>query len=717
MKVMPRSPAPVVSVERFFEFSLLGLVASGYLAVVSSGYLDLPTALLTAAGLLLRALLVAGVVRLELSGRAVAAVTIAYMAFYPLDYLFVSGEFLTATVHLLFFLAVMKILTASTPRDHAFVAVIAFLELLAASILSTNLHFFVSLACFLLFGVAAFASAEIRRSARKPNSIVRRGLRNFHWRLAALSLSIATGILILTGGLFFLLPRTAQAAFQRLVPQRYHIPGFSNEVTLGAIGEIQQRATPMMHVRINGPASPGGLRWRGVALSQFDGRRWFNPSSSGVPLHVSEGFLKVPDNRPGLRSGTLLNYEVQLSPMASDALFFAGTPELIQINVPLIIRTFTDSYRLPFGVSGVLRYGALSSVEASLKESGASSGTARPDVPMTYLQLPGLDPRIPALARTITSGQLSDLDRARTLEAYLRSRYGYTTRLLSAGVDDPLAHFLFERREGHCEYFASALAVLLRTLSIPSRVVNGFQSGMYNPVSGWYVIRASDAHSWVEAWVTGRGWVTFDPTPPGPPPGAPTLWTKLGLYIDAADTFWNEWVLNYDLDRQLTLASRMESSGRLLSHHWLDRLRDRLREAQAGALPAVREHGGAFAVLVFLGALALVFWPRLGAWWSARERVREAKRGGARPSDATLLYGRMLRVLKRRGFEKPAWLTPAEFARLLPASDTAVVVSEFTNSYNALRFGADTAAAVHMVMLLERLEEAPAVGRERGTGL
>ena len=80
---------------------------------------------------------------------------------------------------------------------------------------------------------------------------------------------------------------------------------------------------------------------------------------------------------------------------------------------------------------------------------------------------------------------------------------------------DPLADFLFERRKGHCEYFASAMAVMLRTLGIPSRLVTGFQGGAYNPVSGWSVVRASDAHSWVEAWIDGRGWITFDPTPAG----------------------------------------------------------------------------------------------------------------------------------------------------------------------------------------------------------
>src|SRR6478752_7683301 len=132
-------------VERFFEFSLLGLLTSGYLAVAGSGYLDLPTTILTGVGLILRALLVAGVVRFQFSAAWINAITLLYIGFFPLDYLYVSREFVPATVHLLCYVAVLRILSARTNRDYFFVKVIAFLELLAASILSANLSFFIFL--------------------------------------------------------------------------------------------------------------------------------------------------------------------------------------------------------------------------------------------------------------------------------------------------------------------------------------------------------------------------------------------------------------------------------------------------------------------------------------------------------------------------------------------------------------------------------------------
>src|SRR5580704_1820687 len=190
----PQDAAANPSIERFFGFSLLGLVASGYLAVAGSGYLDTPTIALTTAGLVLRAVLICGLVRFDLSDRLTTIVTIAYAAFFGADYFLLSRDFLAATVHLLFFLAVMKILTAKSNRDYLYTAVIAFLELLAAAILSVNFNFFLFLALYLLFAIAALTSGEIRRSMHKAAATARGGCERFHPRLALLSTFVTLGI-------------------------------------------------------------------------------------------------------------------------------------------------------------------------------------------------------------------------------------------------------------------------------------------------------------------------------------------------------------------------------------------------------------------------------------------------------------------------------------------------------------------------------------------
>src|SRR5262249_13749516 len=123
---------------------------------------------------------------------------------------------------------------------------------------------------------------------------------------------------------------------------------------------------------------------------------------------------------------------------------------------------------------------------------------------------------------------------------------------------DPLAEFLFERRQGHCEYFASSMAVFFRVLGIPSRVVNGFQTGEFNDVSGEYIVRASDAHSWVEAYFPGSGWVSFDPTPVAMG-NSQARWNRALLYLDALHQFWREWVVNYDASHQTHLAMNAQT--------------------------------------------------------------------------------------------------------------------------------------------------------------
>ena len=135
-------------VNRFFEFSLLGMLAAGYFAVLGSGFLDWPTAALTFLGLCARALTVAGVITIEPPPRVAGALAIGYMAFFPIDYYYLSGTFLLATVHMVFFLAVLKLLTAKTPRDFGYLKAIAGLELIAAAILSEGLSFLAYLALF-----------------------------------------------------------------------------------------------------------------------------------------------------------------------------------------------------------------------------------------------------------------------------------------------------------------------------------------------------------------------------------------------------------------------------------------------------------------------------------------------------------------------------------------------------------------------------------------
>jgi transglutaminase-like putative cysteine protease len=693
------------SVERFFQFSLLGLVASGYLAVAGSGYLDTATIALTAAGLVLRGLLIRGLVRLDLSDRTVTLITLGYTGFFPLDYFLLSREFLAATVHLVFFLAVMKILTAKTNRDYLYTAAIAFVELLAAALLSLDFNFFLFLALYLLFAIAALTSGEIRRSTRQAAATARSGLKRFYFRLALHSALITLGILSLTAGLFFLLPRTAEAAFSRLISHRFYLPGFSSEVTLGEFGEVKTASRPVMHIRIFSSEMPGGLKWRGRALAEFDGKRWSEPGRANQTVPVENGHADLEpsaDRRPGRH----INYHVDLDAFGTDALFFAGVPEMVDLRYSFLLRTATGSYRILHQSPRGLHYDAYSRLEDPPETSPAPYPA--PILPLRarsdYLQLPPLDPRIPELVRAITAGAATDLERARVIERRLRADYGYTLELPDHEVADPLAYFLFTRKKGHCEYFASAMTVMLRTAGIPALLATGFQSGVYNPITDFWLVRASDAHAWVEAWIPGRGWTTFDPTPPDPNRRGFALLTKLGLYLDAAGTFWQEWVVSYDISRQGTLADRLEQGARSMGIRWFDSLSGLDWNWHLRAAAWFRRYGAGILIGLAMGASIWVLGPRLLRLLRIRSRVERVRRGQATVGDATLLYERMLDLLKRRGYQKPAWFTPTEFAESLPPGQMGTAVTEFTDKYNALRFGRRTGVAPRLSMLLDELE-------------
>jgi len=323
-----------------------------------------------------------------------------------------------------------------------------------------------------------------------------------------------------------------------------------------------------------------------------------------------------------------------------------------------------------------------------------------------------LDPRIPELARKITARENNAFDRAIAMESYLRSNFSYTLNLTGRPGVDPLAHFLFETKAGHCEYFASAMAVMLRTLGIPSRQVNGFLPGEYNDVAGDYIVRASDAHSWVEAYYPGNGWITFDPTPGSPEPPAGLL-SRLALYADWLQLNWNEWVINYDFSHQVTLASYAGQASMDWQEAWRKKLRgfrDRGFERLAQWQRAHDVLRIVYPVLMVLALFALrMEWLRrffrwLGFAWTAHLPASERNN----PQLASRLYAELLRLLEKRGFARAEAQTAGEFAASFALQPgLALAVREFTDLYVQARFGGAPCDAFRLRALLEEVRSAP----------
>jgi hypothetical protein len=289
------------------------------------------------------------------------------------------------------------------------------------------------------------------------------------------------------------------------------------------------------------------------------------------------------------------------------------------------------------------------------------------------------------------------------------TRFTYTLELPRETPRDPLAEFLFVRKRGHCEYFASSMAIMLRTLAIPSRVVNGFRTTEFNDVTGNYVIRASSAHSWVEAYFPGYDWVTFDPTP-GASLSSATGWDRLGLYVDAAASFWREWVINYDANHQKSLGEdAMQGSRSLLegmrnrAERWYARMLNRARHVQQTFSQSPRRWGG-LGIAVCIALLVCVNLKRIRHWMNER---RLADHPEAAPGLAAVLwYQRLLNWLGRQGWKKMHMQTPQEFLTCIEDPLMRRRVESFTRAYEAARFGDSSEEARRLPELYEEITTA-----------
>ena len=695
----------VPSIERFFQFSLLGLVASAFCALADTGRLDLPSLAFLLAGVVWRGFMVAGIVHLRIPQRTITILATAYLVFYPIDFYFISHDFFAATAHGVCFLGVARILSAQTNRDYLYTGSLAFVALMGAAALSTQVRFLMWLTLAILFGMGVLTSGEIRRgfgrNARAESPPGARNGRRTGWMLTVLLGASVCGMLVLTAGLFFIVPRTARAAAS-LIRNGPRLTGFSNSIDLGRFGAIAKDDRPVLHIHSYGKALPPDLKWRGSALSRFNGQRWDEPLLAGEMVKV-QGTVVVADRRQrSRRDGERILYRVDEASSDTGTLFIAGVPEFINVETPTLVRTPEDSYRALPAMGQPLGYEVSAETGEPLPYLLTSAERARD------LALPPLDRRIAALGVAWASGaDASDLARAMRIQDRLHREFTYSLDVASDRVRDPLANFLFTTRRGYCEYFASAMAVLLRTQGIPARVATGFQSGYYNDVSGSWVLRASDEHAWVEGWIEGRGWVTFDPTPPGSESAAggwlQSRLRRLSMYLDAADTEWQQWVIAYNPGQQAALALRFRHNLLSLGRGRVDLS---LPDGPKSILRTLRAGWGWWIWLAAGVGVAALLGKFGRGWlrnWTARTRIRKIRRGERTPNDARLLYERMLEYMARRGFQKPAWFTPAEFARHLPAGERERI-GEFTDAYNLVRFSGEPDLASGIGRLSEMLE-------------
>jgi hypothetical protein len=714
------SPLPA---ERFFRTSLFFLVFTSVATLISTGKLDPFTSVIVPAALLYKGFRLWRGNPSELKHSTATWLVAAYLGIFPLDVLLLSRMYaagssnpalyaaLLGTVHFLLYVMLIRLYSATTDRDALFLAMLSFAGILASAILTVDTAFLALFFVFLLFGVATFVGLEMRRGAKDAISVspVARSEqeRRLNRALILAACSVAVGAMLVGGLLFFFFPRFSAGYLGRTGLQPTLMTGFSEDVELGQIGELKRDSSVVMRVKTGKPLSYPQLRWRGIALTNFDGKRWSSSDKHPVALvPTADGWIYTAesDQKADL-PGAGVQYTILLQPLATDAMFAPanavslrgnfsgeGSNSIATARRSYLLRDATGSLFNPFRNFGAVRYEGFSRLPTVIPEKLRAASTNYPEqISATYLQLPALDPRIPALAREITARGRTPFDKTIIIENYLRTRFSYTLNLTGKPGDDPLPHFLFETRAGHCEYFASAMAIMLRTLGIPSREVNGFLPGEYNDLAGDYIVRSSDAHSWVEVYFPGSGWLTFDPTPPSSDEHLGFL-SRLGEYADWMELSWNEWVINYDFVHQVLLAQNMQRSSR----NWSESARSWFAHEQKVARKELKSwllrHGSLrllFPLALVLSLIILRFnWigagiSRLRLLW----QLRAPESARANPLLASRLYAELLRLLERRGFPRRASQTPFEFAAVVDAPSLAPAVREFTQIYALARFG------------------------------
>lgn len=707
------------AIERYFQVSLYLLVLTGFGTLASTGTLDAPTVLLVGMALLVRGFFLARRIDAKISTRWTNYLTVGYVAFYLLDYTLLSGTFLTATVHLVLFGMLVRLFSAQKERDHYMLAVLSFLMVLAAAVLTVDSVFLIAFAGFMLMAVATFVLMEMRRSSNTATIPAREPGDPLTYRKMAFFLGGASPVLvalILAGGfgIFFILPRMSVGYLSSYAAGNDMTTGFSDQVQLGRIGQIQQSNALVMHVQIDGDTRGAyDLKWRGVALHLFDGRTWSNlrEESPQTPLYRQhDGRYALGRKSEETRSlmARPIHYRVLMEPIGTNIFFLAARARFLSGVYRVVSVDDVESVYDLDPARPISLYEADSDLAVpGLEQLRAAATTYSPEIQLKYLQSPRrLDPRISQLARQITASARNNYDRAALLERYLMTSFGYTLQLPRATPQDPLADFLFVRKRGHCEYFASSMAIMLRTLGIPSRLVNGFRTTEFNDLTSNYVVRASSAHSWVEAYFPGYGWISFDPTPGAPRMGA-TGWSRMLLYVDAMASFWREWVVNYDVNHQRALGEDALQGSRLLverARHWVQvryaALVNKARHAQQTVAESPKRWTALFIAIALLLVLATNF--RVLLRW-IRERRLQSHPEEEPQAAAALWYRRMVRQLARKGWKKTAAQTPEEFLARIEDGEIRLRVEQFTRSYEAARFGESAEEARRLPELYEEL--------------
>lgn len=669
--------------------------------------------------------------RLGLSRNTANVLALGSIGLSILEYEYDENLFLLALAHWLVYLQLIKMFLPKTIEDDWFLFLLGLVQVVVGGVMSQSDQVGIALFGWALAALWVLGLFSLRRDAERdraaPGTSVTPaldrkepypGLIDTPFVLAAMRVAGAT--LALGGVIFLALPRQIASGSPTrgdVLPK--HLTGFDDEIQLGQLGEILENDSVVMSVELfdqegERVAPEEELYWRGVTMASYRNGRWARQQR-----RVSSFAIDPRRRDPGRLK--LVRQQIKLEPTDNSVLF--GLRPMLEAVAPARranpeISVFDGTLSRPETVrpsSGAFDYEVISSGDGSEFQPGE----AFPD-PTNLRNLRTLDEplrsRIRAIAEPIVAGIPADdwVARGQALEAYLRDSGEFSYTLQMTEVDpnlDPVEDFLLNRRAGHCEYFASALCLLLRSLDVPCRMINGFKGGDYNELGRVLTVRQKHAHSWVEVLRPFPPrpprtplWVTLDPTPPGEREASVArvggFSTNFRQFTDFVRYVWVFYIVGFNSERQNKLLYEPAQKLAEEARRGFTMMGQALREAVRWLLDfpnvqSIFSVKGLLAILV--GVVTLAIFYLLGSWlvrrllrWyggMARERAEEA---------SVAFYRRMAELLARCELERPPAETPREFAHRAQlflagagsaTGDVADVPVQVVDAFYRIRFG------------------------------
>src|SRR5580765_966397 len=623
-----------------------------------------------------------------------------------IDLTVVSRDLLPAGIHFLVVLLGIKLLTLQQRRDYRHLYAISLMAILASAALTTDAWY---VPIFLLYLLAAVwtlllyhltqETGEIPAVVTASNlapchtTLLNRITHRFFWLTNGTAIVTVT----LTLAIFFLIPRIGAGILQKTSGEALRTTGFSDRVDLGTIGSVKQ--DPQIVMRIELPDQPAvekdRLYLRGLAYDQYNGQSWSHSGTRRRSLNlVADGtFLTRPAGSRLPDSQSIpIRQDILLESLDTAVLFAAPFAELVSGEFLTVQADAMSGLHLPFPPSSRIRYSVTSQAPRLVADERIASILAYPDsIRSHYLQVPVGSEQVAGLAYRVSQQATTPFERTLAIQQHLLENYRYSLEAETTTLSHPLEEFLFTRKTGYCEHYATAMVVMLRTVGIPARLVTGFLATEWNEYGGYFTVRQRDAHAWVEVYFPHSGWITMDPTPAVSAAVTSSRWEALSRLMASVGLQWDRLFVHYSAKDQLAVVRGVREGSDAVRERvsqWTSLVSAPIRQTLGHLTQMARTfHPGMLGlitgvIVVGLALLILVLRDRIGLWAATHVPITH-------PQLAIVqLYTRMLRMLDRHGLKKPPAATASEFARLVEQEwkSAAPIVADVITRYHQGRF-------------------------------